>query len=147
MLTKAELQRLTLEMTPAHRPGDFAQAMMDLGATICRPKAPRCGDCPLRSDCAAYASGNPQAFPAAKANRARPQRYGSAYWIERDGKVFLVRRPAKGLLGGMAALPGGEWTEAHTAEGPALGTIAHIFTHFRLELCVERRAELRPFHQ
>ena len=138
---KAELQRLMLDMTPADRPGDFAQAMMDQGATICRPKAPRCGDCPLRNDCAAYASGHPEAFPAAKAKQARPQRYGTAFWIERDGTVFLVRRPEKGLLGGMAALPGGDWTDADERDATPLGTVTHTFTHFRLDLRVERRTE------
>ena len=139
--SKADLQRLTLDMTPADRPGDFAQAMMDLGATICRPKAPRCGECPLRDDCAAYASGNPEAFPAPKAKKVRPQRYGTAFWIERDGEVFLVRRPAKGLLGGMAALPGGDWTDTEESSAASLGTVAHIFTHFRLDLRIERRTE------
>ncbi len=139
--SKAELQRLTLKLTPADRPGDFAQAMMDLGATICRPKAPRCGGCPLRDDCAAHASGNPEAFPAPKAKKVRPQRYGTAFWIERDGEVFLVRRPAKGLLGGMAALPGGDWTDTEESSAASLGTVAHIFTHFRLDLRIERRTE------
>ena len=139
---KAQLQSLTLDMTPAERPGDFAQAMMDLGATICRPKLPLCGQCPLRVDCKACASGKPEAFPAAKAKKVRPQRFGTAYWIERDGKVWLVRRPSNGLLGGMAALPGGEWTERR-AEAPTIGSVTHVFTHFRLDLGVERRAE--PF--
>jgi A/G-specific adenine glycosylase len=138
---KADLQRLTLDMTPADRPGDFAQAMMDLGATICRPKTPRCGGCPLRDDCAAHASGNPEAFPAPKAKKVRPQRYGTAFWIERDGEVFLVRRPSKGLLGGMAALPGGDWSDTEESGAASLGTVAHIFTHFRLDLRIERRTE------
>ena len=139
---RAEITRLTLAMISAGRPGDFAQALMDLGATICRPKAPLCTECPLAQDCAAYASGNPELFPAPKPKRIRPLRHGAAYWIERDNHVWLVRRPAKGLLGGMAALPGGEWSECMpaTAQRP-LGTVSHIFTHFRLELAVERRSE------
>ncbi len=84
---------------------------MDLGATICRPRAPDCGACPLSSDCAAYASGEPERFPAPKRKAVRPVRHGIAYWIERNGCVWLVRRPAKGMLGGMAALPGPEWTD------------------------------------
>jgi len=138
--SKTELQHVTLEMTPADRPGDFAQAMMDLGATTCRPRAPKCGECPMRADCAAYASGNPEAYPAPKAKKSRPQRYGTAYWTERDGQVWLVRRPATGLLGGMAALPGDEWTDCPTGD-PALGIVTHTFTHFQLDLRVECKPE------
>jgi A/G-specific adenine glycosylase len=139
---KAEIARLTLAMTPAGRPGDFAQALMDIGATICRPKSPLCAKCPLAQRCAAYASGNPELFPAPKRKRVRPLRRGVLYWIERDSHVWLVRRPARGLLGGMAALPGSEWSERMpaTARRP-LGTVSHAFTHFRLELAVERRSE------
>jgi A/G-specific adenine glycosylase len=140
--TKARIAELTLAMTPADRPGDFAQAMMDLGATICRPRAPLCGQCPLANDCAAFATGQPDAFPAATPKRVRPVRHGVAWWIEREGCVWLVRRPAKGLLGGMAALPGDEWTDEHSRAGvQAIGTISHTFTHFRLELQVERRSD------
>jgi len=137
-----QLRALTLAMTPADRPGDFAQALMDLGATICRPKAPQCGQCPLASDCRAFASGNPQSFPAAKAKRSRPQRHGVAFWIERDGHVWLVRRPARGLLGGMVALPGPDWSSEGAADGPqAIGVVRHTFTHFALELHIARAAE------
>jgi A/G-specific adenine glycosylase len=114
---------------------------MDLGATICRPRTPRCDACPLRTDCAAYASGTPEAFPVAKLRRVRPQRFGVAWWIERDDQVWLVRRPAKGLLGGMAALPGGEWTDARENAPEAIGSVRHVFTHFALELTVVRRSE------
>jgi len=137
---RGELRALASRITPADRAGDFAQAMMDLGATICRPKAPRCGECPLREDCAGFASGTPEAFPAAKAKRIRPHRFGAAWWIERDGSVWLVRRPAKGLLGGMAALPGAEWGQVR-AEGRVLARVTHGFTHFTLDLAVVARAE------
>jgi A/G-specific adenine glycosylase len=138
----AQLREWTLAMTPADRPGDFAQAMMDLGATICRPKAPLCGQCPLASDCVAYASGRPESFPAAKPKRLRPQRYGVAYWIERDRHVWLVRRPAKGLLGGMAALPGPDWSSDVPADAAqTIGVVRHTFTHFALVLRVDRVAE------
>ena len=137
-----QIRGLMLAMTPADRPGDFVQAMMDLGATICRPKAPACPDCPLRSQCAAFASGRPEAFPEAKAKRARPLRHGTAWWTERDGNVWLVRRPPKGLLGGMAALPGSEWSAEPQRPSPnALGTVRHVFTHFALDLSIERRGE------
>jgi len=138
---KAQIDELTLALTPAVRPGDFAQAMMDLGATICRAKAPKCSQCPLAEDCAAYASGRPDDFPAAKPKRIRPVRHGIAWWIERDNCVWLVRRPSKGLLGGMAALPGNGWTGTKTPSAQSLGTVAHTFTHFRLELEIERRSE------
>ena len=138
-----EIRKLGDAMTPAHRPGDHAQAMMDLGATICRPRNPDCPSCPLAADCRAYASGNPEAFPAPKAKRARPHRHGLAWWIERDGAVWLVRRPAKGMLGGMAALPGPEWDETPLA-APGLATISHGFTHFTLDLTIAARASPPP---
>jgi A/G-specific adenine glycosylase len=138
----AETQALALAMLPKDRAGDFTQAMMDLGATICRPRAPRCGICPLRDDCAAFGSGAPELFPARKPKRQRPVRHGTVWWIERDARVWLVRRPAKGLLGGMAALPGGEWTgERASADSTSLGTVRHVFTHFALNLQIVRRFE------
>ena len=137
-----QIRDLMLAMTPADRPGDFVQAMMDLGATVCRPKAPDCPACPLRGQCAGFASGMPEAFPAAKAKRVRPLRHGTAWWTERDGKVWLVRRPPKGLLGGMAALPGSDWSaEPRRASAATLGTVRHLFTHFALDLQLERRDE------
>ncbi len=137
---KAEIRALVERITPEERAGDFAQAMMDLGATICRPKAPRCGECPLRPDCTAFASGTPEAYPAPKAKRDRPHRFGTAWWIERDGALWLVRRTDRGLLGGMAALPGGEWGDAAPME-PVLATVAHGFTHFTLDLAIVARGE------
>ena len=139
---KGQIQRLTLEMTPRDRPGDFAQAMMDLGATICRPRAPACPACPVATDCKAHRSGQPEAFPAGKPKRVRPIRHGVAYWIERGGKVWLVRRDPKGLLGGMAALPGSDWSEDRSApSGATIGTVSHGFTHFQLELRIDRSSE------
>ena len=91
-------------MMQDHAPGDVVQALMDLGAMICRPKEPRCGECPLRTHCRAFASGEPESFPERKQRKARPHRYGVAFWTVRDGHVWLVRRPPSGLLGGMAAL-------------------------------------------
>jgi len=138
--SRDEIRKLTDAMTPRDRPGDFAQAMMDLGATICRPKQPDCPSCPLSADCQAYASGTPEAFPAPKQKRERPHRHGLAWWIERDGAVWLVRRPAKGMLGGMAALPGPEWGD----EAPAVPShviVAHAFTHFTLDLHIATRAD------
>jgi A/G-specific adenine glycosylase len=127
-------------MIPAGRAGDFTQAMMDFGATICRPRNPQCRVCPVRGHCAAFASGAPEDFPAPKQRRERPHKYGIAYWVERDGCVWLVRRPAKGLLGGMAALPGSEWSGA-PVQVNAVGAVRHVFTHFSLELFVVPRSE------
>ena len=138
---RLEMERLVLGLIPEDRPGDFIQAMMDLGATICRPARPRCGDCPLRSDCTAFASGEPEAFPARKLRAARPRKYGIAYWIESDGQVWLVRRPPKGMLGGMAALPGSEWTDAKLPRIVSLGSVRHVFSHFALDLHLIPRAE------
>jgi A/G-specific adenine glycosylase len=110
--------------------------MMDLGATICRPRRPRCGECPLRIDCNAFANGNPEAFPERARRAVRPHKYGIAYWVERLGSVWLVRRPANGVLGGMAALPGSEWTLAPREPLNRLGTVRHVFSHFSLELSI-----------
>ena len=139
--TRGEIAALAFEMMPDDRPGDFVQAMMDLGATICRPRMPRCGECPLRPKCAANASGEPEAFPKPRRRRARPHKYGVAHWIERDGHVWLVRRPAKGMLGGMAALPGGEWSDCACAAPDSIGSVRHVFTHFSLDLAVVPRPD------
>ncbi len=139
---KADIRDAAAELTPAARAGDFAQAMMDLGATLCTPRAPRCEDCPLSDECAAFASGSAEAFPAKKARKDRPLRHGIAHWIERNGAIRLVRRPPKGLLGGMAALPGGAWTTQRPAlEKPPLASVRHLFTHFTLELVVIESTE------
>lgn len=133
--SKSQLRNWVAGMTPADRAGDFAQAMMDLGATVCRPRNPLCSECPLSGDCSAFATGSPERFPAPKAKKPKPVRYGVAHWIERDGSVWLVRRPAKGLLGGMAALPDSGWTsEPPSTAIPALGRVRHVFTHLTLEL-------------
>ena len=133
---KPLLRDLLDRITPDERAGDFAQAMMDLGATICRPRAPNCGACPLNAQCIARASGEPERFPTPKRKAVRPVRHGIANWIERNGCVWLVRRPAKGVLGGMAALPGPEWTDEPMHAPLSLGHVTHVFTHFRLELTV-----------
>jgi len=139
-----EIRSSVAAMVPPNRAGDFAQAMMDLGATICRPRNPQCGRCPVASDCAGFASGTPEAFPAPKSKRQRPTRYGVAYWVERDDAVWLVRRKPSGLLGGMPALPGGEWSDhPGSASGEIRGHVRHVFTHFALELAIVGR-ELAP---
>jgi A/G-specific adenine glycosylase len=124
-------------MTPAEGAGDFAQAMMDLGATLCTPRKPACGLCPVRPWCKAFAGGEPERYPVKAPKAARPHRLGKAYWLEHDGEVLLVRRPSKGLLGGMLALPEAPPAEANWEEA---GTVEHVFTHFSLTmtLCCAR---------
>src|SRR5206468_8717621 len=119
----------------------FVQAMMDLGATICRPKNPRCLECLLRSCCVAHGSGQPETFPERRQRAPRPHRHGVAYWTERGGNVWLVRRPAKGLLGGMAALPGSDWTSVAPNAVNPIGTVRHVFTHFSLDLHIVPHAD------
>jgi A/G-specific adenine glycosylase len=139
---REEIYRLAGSITPDSAAGDFAQAMMDLGATICTPRSPACGRCPLAPGCAARATGDPQAYPRKAAKTPRPRREGTAYWLEHDGHVLLVRRPAKGLLGGMLALPtDGEGAPAE-AEWREAGSVDHVFTHFELNmrlLCADAR--------
>lgn len=143
---KPAVRALADRITPDHRAGDFAQAMMDLGSGLCSPRRPACSLCPLSAMCAARAEGDPQAYPVKAAKKGRPQRYGTAYWVERDGAVLLVRRPGKGLLGGMRALPTSPWETdpPGLADAPlpdaqwtmTAETATHVFTHFRLELAL-----------
>lgn len=133
-------------ITPAERAGDFAQAMMDLGSTICTARGPKCLLCPLASDCLGRAEGDPASLPVKAPKKAKPVRKGEAYWIEREGAVWLVRREAEGLLGGMRSLPNDGWSaradgkRAVPVEGEwqGVGQVRHTFTHFTLELSVRR---------
>ncbi|MGX9146286.1 A/G-specific adenine glycosylase [Mesorhizobium sp. 128a] len=143
---KPEIRALVERLVPQTRPGDFAQAMMDLGATICTPKRPRCILCPLREDCSAILSGDPERFPVRLPKADKPLRRGAAFVAERgDGAILLRKRPDKGLLGGMTEVPTTGWTAridgATTADAAPFpvdwrraGKIAHVFTHFALEL-------------
>jgi A/G-specific adenine glycosylase len=138
---KAELRAALQQSVPA-RAGDFAQAMMDLGATICAPRAALCMLCPIRPGCRAAEAGDPTFYPVKPVKTERPVRKGHAYVMQdADGDVFLQSRPEKGLLGGMTEVPGSDW--ATTLPEPAYpaaaswrhrGRIVHVFTHFRLEL-------------
>jgi len=128
-------------LTPASRPGDFAQAMMDLGATICTPRAPRCALCPLAAFCKGRLAA-PEGIPVKPAKKPRPTRRGKAWWIVNNGAVLVVTRPARGMLGGMRALPDDGWSARGDGDGQAplpgswisAGVVSHSFSHFDLEL-------------
>lgn len=144
---RAAIRAAADAITPEARAGDFAQAMMDMGATICTARNPACGICPLRNDCAAFRSGDPAAFPVKAPKKARPHRLGHGWWIERAGHVWLVRRPGRGMLGGMRALPTSDWSDAPDATPPVDAPwrrldppVTHVFTHFSLALTVHRAA-------
>ena len=149
---KEHLRGLAAELTPAHRPGDYAQAMMDLGATVCTPRSPACGICPWREACLGRREGIAAELPRKSPKAAKPVRRGIAYLAMRpDGAVLLERRPGKGLLGGMLGLPGTDWAEELPPPRPPLAAdwrdagaeVRHTFTHFHLLLRVET-ARLAP---
>jgi A/G-specific adenine glycosylase len=131
---REEIYRLADSITPDAQAGDFAQAMMDLGSGICTPRNPDCGRCPLAFMCEARARGEQERFPVKAAKAARPKREGVAYWLEHDGHVLLVRRPAKGLLGGMLALPTNDQGAPAEAQWREAGAVDHVFTHFALTM-------------
>ena len=147
---KPALARLAASLTPAERTGDYAQAVMDLGATLCTPKKPKCILCPWRAACRGYAAGIAERLPARRPKAAKPVRRGVAFWaIRPDGAVLLRRRPENGLLGGMMEVPSTLWREAPWTETEAKaaapvkarwrllpGEVRHSFTHFHLELAV-----------
>ena len=132
---------------PKQRSGDFAQGLMDIGASICKPKTPLCDQCPLSQQCAARAAGNMAAFPKKAPKKPRPMRNGVVFVLNNHkGDILFERRPEKGLLGGMLGLPGGPWAEEKQTGGRAFapakahwrraGAVTHIFTHFHLTLDV-----------
>jgi A/G-specific adenine glycosylase len=142
--SKPALARLAETLTPDQRPGDFAQAMMDLGATVCTPRSPKCTECPLEGFCAARAQGLAASLPAKTPKPPKPTRRGIAYVaIRDDGAPLVETRPAKGLLGGMPGFPGSDWGD-DPAPAPPLsadwselpGAVTHTFTHFHLDLIV-----------
>ncbi len=143
------IREKVLALLPAGRPGDFAQALMDLGATICTPRNPACGLCPWREPCRARIEGTQESFPHKAKKKAGQTRYGAAFVLTRaDGALLLRTRPAKGLLGGMAEVPTSEWRADYELDGAAqdaplplrwtevLQPVRHVFTHFPLELTV-----------
>ena len=128
---RREIAGLAARLVPKDRAGDFTQAMMELGQRVCTPRSPDCPSCPLASHCAAWRAGTPAAFPVKAAKAPRPHRRGTAYWLEHRGQVLLVRRPQRGLLGGMLALPEEEPVRADWREA---GSVDHVFTHFALTM-------------
>jgi len=148
--SKPQLKALAAGLVREERPGDWAQALMDLGAVICRPKQPLCDRCPVAEHCAARAQGAPETYPRRTAKAVRPHRYGVAYVLTRGDRVALVRRPPTGLLGGMLALPTSDWRADRWSEAEALaaapapapwrgvGEVEHGFTHFTLTLQLMR---------
>ncbi len=149
---KSELKALAETLTPNERPGDYAQAMMDLGATICSPKRPSCLICPVQKYCDANAQGIEAELPRRAPKAERPTRKGIVFVaLNDDGKMLLRERPQEGLLGGMTEVPSTEWTEKGPVKEemaglapmradwiPVGGTVSHTFTHFKLELEVYR---------
>jgi A/G-specific adenine glycosylase len=133
---KADVRHLADTITPGARSGDFAQAMMDLGATICVPRTPRCDLCPLRAHCRGFALGNPADYPRRPAKATKPERSATAWWVEQNDHILLARRPPRGLLGGMLALPSSldsPLPQGFASAAP-FGRVTHVFTHFRLTL-------------
>ena len=157
---KLEIRHLAESLTPEQRAGDFAQAMMDLGALVCRPKAPNCSACPLKTTCLGRKGGDAARFPVRRPKKPRPTRYGTLFWLVReDGAVSVRRRPEKGLLGGMMEFPSTPWSEVRSVPSiaadhapvnadwlPLDGTVEHVFTHFRLvlEICTASVAKACP---
>jgi len=149
---KLEIKNLAASLLPPHRSGDFAQALMDLGATICSPKRPACSLCPWNESCRAYERGDQETFPRKAPKREGKLRRGAAFVVLRaDGKVLLQQRPEKGLLGAMTEVPGSAWAQDFDAaealaSAPRFrgklkwrklpGVVRHVFTHFPLELTV-----------
>jgi len=140
---KADIRIGMDALTPEQGAGDFAQACMDIGASICTAKAPKCDMCPVQAHCAAHAKGDQERYPVKPPKKAKPTRNGRFFWIEQDGKLLLITRPAKGMLGSMRALPDDNWAAGTDGHGqPPLdgdwqlheNVVQHSFTHFSLEV-------------
>ncbi|MEM9706505.1 MAG: A/G-specific adenine glycosylase [Pseudomonadota bacterium] len=170
--SKPAIRKAWSKVWPNERSGDFAQALMDLGATVCKPRNPDCPNCPIETLCVALQEGDPSSLPKKAAKKAKPTRYGQAYVLRNaDGDVLFERRPEQGLLGGMLGLPGTDWrAESQPAAGPLFETVnggkpkhreaprsikswryageaRHTFTHFHLVISVyvaETRGRAKP---
>lgn len=143
---KPALRSFAAQLTPKKRAGDYAQAVMDLGATICTPRNPKCQSCPWQNACLARSKGVAAKLPQKNPKKPKPTRFGTVYVAKRDdGAWLLEERPAKGLLGGMLGWPGNEWAETPDSPTPPAqaqwiplnGEVRHTFTHFHLRLSVQ----------
>jgi A/G-specific adenine glycosylase len=146
---RGELAAAARALAPSLRAGDFAQALMDIGATLCRPRSPACNSCPLAHDCAAFQAGVPEVYPRRAKATARPRRHGAVFFARRSDGAFLARRrPPHGLLASTIELPGTPWTSTTPEDGLAgaapvdarwrrlPGDVEQVFTHFALRLTV-----------
>lgn len=142
---KAEIKQAVGALVPADRPAEFAEGLMDLGATICTPKRPNCLICPLDRFCKARAAGQAERYPIKDKKKPKPHRKGDVFLLVDGTDILLERRPDKGLLGGMLGLPGSEWREDQIGEMSGApvktnwdhrGEVRHVFTHFSLTLQV-----------
>ena len=147
--SRPKIRKLAASLVPESRPGDFAQALIELGATVCTLRSPGCAACPISQGCKAREKGTQDRLPKRGRKPIRPSHMGVCFWLERRGKVLLQRRPPSGLLGGMLAVPGTRWRPAPWADEAARefaptaahwravpGEVRHTFTHFHLALTV-----------
>ncbi len=146
---KKDIRKLAAEIAHPKRPGDYGQALMDLGSQICKPKNPKCDICPWQFACRANRAGTAERYPKKAKKQKPPNRFGAVFYLETEGQILLRRRPDKGLLGGMMELPGTEWGEikqdidALLRQAPIVRNwqmcsreVVHVFTHFTLHLRV-----------
>ncbi|MEQ8405061.1 MAG: A/G-specific adenine glycosylase [Oceanicaulis sp.] len=145
-VSKPFIKARAAELADPERPGDYAQALMDLGATVCTPKSPDCAACPWSFDCEARKAGTQTRYPLKQKKKPKPVRRGTCFHVVRDGALWLRRRPDEGLLGAMMELPGLGWSEAapdpaeiaaaapFDADWRGAGEVRHVFTHFTLHL-------------
>jgi len=142
---KTAIKSMAAMLASEARPGDYAQAIMDLGATVCSPRLPSCETCPWTRLCASRAAGDAERYPLKQARKPKPVRRGVAWLVRRKGAVWLRTRPDTGLLGGMREVPSTEWVEqdlSDASEPPfradwaSRGEVRHVFTHFELRLTV-----------
>jgi A/G-specific adenine glycosylase len=150
--SKPLIKRIAAALASPDRPGDYAQAIMDLGATICTPRSPSCETCPWQHACTAFAVGDVERYPVKSEKVDRPVRYGVGFAVFRGGHIWLRKRPARGLLGGMLEVPSTDWRATGWTKGEAeaqapfatgwkaSGEITHVFTHFTLKLQIWRCA-------
>ena len=156
---KAEVKQANAKLVPKDRPGDFAQAMMDLGASLCTPKRPNCLICPWRAPCLARQAGIEESLPIRAPKKPKPERQGTVFWLENaKGHVLMARRPDKGLLGGMLVFPSLGWDAPNESRLPELlppdckdmwtpleGEVVHVFTHFKLTLSIVAQTAPKGF--